>query len=157
MLFRSLIPLAGAKAASRLDGTDLRPLMGSAQGTAVSAPGERNLFGEADHNNEQDDITRMVRSGRYKLHYNRLTRASQVFDLSIDPGERTDLVAARPELTRGLCDSGATCVAYETVEDSRGRLPLLAPMSEIAGKIATQAGAFMLEKPLGIRDRKSVV
>ena len=44
--------------------------------------------------------------------------------------------------------SGATCIAYETVEDARGRLPLLAPMSEVAGKIATQAGAFMLEKPL---------
>jgi alanine dehydrogenase len=42
-------------------------------------------------------------------------------------------------------------VAYETVEDTRGRLPLLAPMSEVAGKIATQAGAFMLEKPLGGR------
>lgn len=60
-------------------------------------------------------------------------------------------LAPDPELTRGLCDSGATCVAYETVEDSRGHLPLLAPMSEIAGKIATQAGAFMLEKPLGGR------
>ena len=46
---------------------------------------------------------------------------------------------------------GATCIAYETVEDSRGRLPLLAPMSEVAGKIATQAGAFMLEKPMGGR------
>jgi alanine dehydrogenase len=55
------------------------------------------------------------------------------------------------ELTRGLLESGATCIAYETVEDSRGRLPLLAPMSEVAGKIATQAGAFMLEKPLGGR------
>jgi alanine dehydrogenase len=55
------------------------------------------------------------------------------------------------ELTRGLVESGATCIAYETVEDTRGRLPLLAPMSEIAGKIATQAGAFMLEKPLGGR------
>jgi alanine dehydrogenase len=55
------------------------------------------------------------------------------------------------ELTQGLVDSGATCIAYETVEDSRGRLPLLAPMSEVAGKIATQAGAFMLEKPLGGR------
>jgi len=54
-------------------------------------------------------------------------------------------------LTRGLLESGATCIAYETVEDARGRLPLLAPMSEIAGKIATQAGAFMLEKPLGGR------
>jgi alanine dehydrogenase len=60
-------------------------------------------------------------------------------------------LAADAELTRGLMECGATCVAYETVEDSRGRLPLLAPMSEVAGKIATQAGAFMLEKPLGGR------
>jgi alanine dehydrogenase len=60
-------------------------------------------------------------------------------------------LAPDPEQTRGLCGSGATCVAYETVEDARGRLPLLAPMSEVAGKIATQAGAFMLEKPLGGR------
>jgi alanine dehydrogenase len=60
-------------------------------------------------------------------------------------------LAPDPELTRGLVESGATCVAYETVEDPRGRLPLLAPMSEVAGKIATQAGAFMLEKPLGGR------
>jgi alanine dehydrogenase len=60
-------------------------------------------------------------------------------------------LAADAELTRGLCASGATCVAYETVEDAHGRLPLLAPMSEVAGKIATQAGAFMLEKPFGGR------
>src|SRR5579875_2656722 len=60
-------------------------------------------------------------------------------------------LAPDAELTQGLRDSGATCIAYETVEDARGRLPLLAPMSEVAGKIATQAGAFMLEKPLGGR------
>jgi alanine dehydrogenase len=60
-------------------------------------------------------------------------------------------LAADATLTRALMASGATCVAYETVEDGRGRLPLLAPMSEVAGKIATQAGAFMLEKPLGGR------
>ena len=60
-------------------------------------------------------------------------------------------LAAEPELARRLQESGATCIAYETVEDSEGRLPLLAPMSEVAGKIATQAGAFMLEKPLGGR------
>jgi alanine dehydrogenase len=60
-------------------------------------------------------------------------------------------LAADGDLTRGLCDSGATCIAYETVEDSHGRLPLLAPMSEIAGKLSTQAGAFMLEKPFGGR------
>jgi alanine dehydrogenase len=60
-------------------------------------------------------------------------------------------LAAEPNLTHGLQASGATCIAYETVEDARGNLPLLAPMSEVAGKIATQAGAFMLEKPLGGR------
>jgi alanine dehydrogenase len=60
-------------------------------------------------------------------------------------------LAAAPELARGLRESGATCIAYETVEDAEGKLPLLAPMSEVAGKIATQAGAFMLEKPLGGR------
>jgi alanine dehydrogenase len=60
-------------------------------------------------------------------------------------------LAPDPELTRLLLESGATCIAYETVEDRNGRLPLLAPMSEVAGKIATQAGAFMLEKPLGGR------
>lgn len=60
-------------------------------------------------------------------------------------------LAPDPELTKGLRGSGATCIAYETVEDAKGRLPLLAPMSEVAGKIATQAGAFFLEKPLGGR------
>jgi alanine dehydrogenase len=60
-------------------------------------------------------------------------------------------LAPDPEQTRGLCGAGVTAIAYETVEDAHGRLPLLAPMSEVAGKIATQAGAFMLEKPLGGR------
>jgi alanine dehydrogenase len=60
-------------------------------------------------------------------------------------------LAPAPELTRGLQESGAICIAYETVVDERGRLPLLAPMSEVAGKIATQAGAFFLERPLGGR------
>ena len=59
-------------------------------------------------------------------------------------------LAPAPELTRRLCDSGAVAIAYETVE-ANGHLPLLAPMSEVAGKIATQAGAFMLERPLGGR------
>jgi alanine dehydrogenase len=60
-------------------------------------------------------------------------------------------LAPDPEQTRGLCGAGVTAIAYETVEDANGRLPLLAPMSEVAGKIATQAGAFMLEKPMGGR------
>ncbi|HEU5063047.1 MAG TPA: alanine dehydrogenase [Solirubrobacterales bacterium] len=60
-------------------------------------------------------------------------------------------LAPDPEQTQGLCGAGVTAIAYETVEDAHGRLPLLAPMSEVAGKIATQAGAFMLEKPMGGR------
>ena len=47
--------------------------------------------------------------------------------------------------------SGATCVAYETVETDDGRLPLLAPMSEVAGRLAPQMGALALEKPMGGR------
>ena len=60
-------------------------------------------------------------------------------------------LAASEELTRALAESGATCVAYETVETDNHALPLLAPMSEIAGRLAAQAGAYFLEKPLGGR------
>jgi alanine dehydrogenase len=60
-------------------------------------------------------------------------------------------LAASEELTRALAESGAACVAYETVETDSGALPLLAPMSEIAGRLAAQAGAYFLEKPLGGR------
>ena len=60
-------------------------------------------------------------------------------------------IAADEPLTRALIDSGITAVAYETVETDSGALPLLAPMSEIAGRLAAQAGAYFLEKPLGGR------
>ena len=60
-------------------------------------------------------------------------------------------LAASEGLTRALAESGATCVAYETVETDNRALPLLAPMSEIAGRLAAQAGAYFLEKPLGGR------
>src|SRR5439155_1676915 len=56
-------------------------------------------------------------------------------------------LAASEELTRALAESGATCVAYETVETNNHALPLLAPMSEIAGRLSAQAGAYFLEKP----------
>ena len=60
-------------------------------------------------------------------------------------------IAADEPLTRALLDSGITAVAYETVETDQRALPLLAPMSEIAGRLAAQAGAYFLEKPLGGR------
>jgi alanine dehydrogenase len=105
-----------------------------AQGAGIVADAE-TVFGEAEMilkvKEPQEPETRMLREGQTLFTYLHLAPA--------------------PELTRMLAESGAVCVAYETVEDRQGRLPLLAPMSEIAGKIATQAGAFMLEKPLGGR------
>ncbi|OFW57185.1 MAG: alanine dehydrogenase [Actinobacteria bacterium RBG_16_64_13] len=58
-------------------------------------------------------------------------------------------LAPDPELTKALVDGGATCLAYETVETVEGRKPLLAPMSEIAGRLATQVGAYFLERMSG--------
>jgi alanine dehydrogenase len=105
-----------------------------AQGARIVADAA-TVFAESDLvlgvKEPQDGETDMLREGQVLFTYLHLAPA--------------------PDLTRKLCDSGATCIAYETVEDSNGRLPLLAPMSEVAGKIATQAGAFMLEKPLGGR------
>jgi alanine dehydrogenase len=73
---------------------------------------------------------------------------------------RSDLIlftylhlAPAPELTQALVDSHATCIAYETVETDDRRLPLLAPMSEVAGRLAPQMGAHALEKPHGGRGR----
>jgi alanine dehydrogenase len=60
-------------------------------------------------------------------------------------------LAADEELTSALVASGATCIAYETVQLESGELPLLAPMSEVAGRLATQMGAWALEKPQGGR------
>ncbi|MDH5189624.1 MAG: alanine dehydrogenase [Gammaproteobacteria bacterium] len=60
-------------------------------------------------------------------------------------------LAAAPELTRKLQDIGLTGVAFETVEDSAGRLPLLAPMSDIAGRLSVQIGTHLLHMPQGGR------
>ncbi len=58
-------------------------------------------------------------------------------------------LAADREQTLGLVASGATCIAYETVTDARGSLPLLAPMSEVAGRMSVQVGAHCLEREQG--------
>jgi alanine dehydrogenase len=120
---------AGAGEGSAITDADF-----SAQGARI-VPTAEDVFGEAEMvlkvKEPQESEVALLRQGVTLFTYLHLAPA--------------------PDLTRGLCDSGAICVAYETVEDRQGRLPLLTPMSEIAGKIATQAGAFMLEKPLGGR------
>lgn len=60
-------------------------------------------------------------------------------------------LAPDPDQTHDLMASGATCIAYETVTDDRGGLPLLAPMSEVAGRLAPQVGAWTLQKANGGR------
>jgi alanine dehydrogenase len=106
----------------------------SAQGARI-VPDAETVFGEAELvlkvKEPQAEEVGLLREGQTLFTYLHL--------------------AAEPDLAHGLMASGARCIAYETVVDPEGRLPLLAPMSEVAGKIATQAGAFMLEKPLGGR------
>jgi alanine dehydrogenase len=58
-------------------------------------------------------------------------------------------LAPDPDQAKELLESGAVCIAYETVTSASGGLPLLAPMSEVAGRMAVQAGAYYLEKPHG--------
>ncbi|MBV0891349.1 alanine dehydrogenase [Paracoccus sp. Z118] len=60
-------------------------------------------------------------------------------------------LAPDPDQTRDLLASGVTAIAYETVTDARGGLPLLAPMSEVAGRLAPQVGAWTLQKANGGR------
>lgn len=61
------------------------------------------------------------------------------------------LAGAPPALTRALMDSGTVAIAYETIEDALGRLPLLAPMSAVAGNMAVTMGAYHLARPAGGR------
>ena len=60
-------------------------------------------------------------------------------------------IAPNPGLGRALCESGVTAIAYETVQPADGTLPLLVPMSEVAGRMAIQVGAYALEKHVGGR------
>ena len=119
---------------------------GAGEGSAISdsdyeAQGARIVSAAADVFGEADMVLKVKEP-----------QMSEVELLRSDSTLFTYLhLAPAPELTRGLCESGATCIAYETVEDEFGRLPLLAPMSEIAGRLAAQAGAFFLEKPMGGR------
>jgi len=119
---------------------------GAGEGSAIS-----NAAYEAQGARILPDAAAVFEASEMILHVKEL-QASEIEMLKPEHLLFTYLhLAPDPEQTAGLMKSGSTCVAYETVEDSDGRLPLLAPMSEIAGRIATQAGAFMLEKPLGGR------
>ncbi len=140
----ALTPIGARELADR--GHEVLVQKGAGEGSAVTdadyeAQGARIVPGAEDVWGEAEMVLKVKEP-----------QASEVAMLRAETTLFTYLhLAPDPELTKGLAETKAICVAYETIEDSEGRLPLLAPMSEIAGKIATQAGAFMLEKPLGGR------
>ncbi|MGE0845615.1 MAG: alanine dehydrogenase [Flavobacteriaceae bacterium] len=102
---------------------------------AKIAPDARSVFAEAEMivkvKEPQAVERKMLREGQILFTYLHL--------------------APDPEQTKDLIDSGAVCIAYETVTDTRGGLPLLAPMSEVAGRMSIQAGAHCLEMEQGGR------
>ncbi len=104
------------------------------QGAGASIAGSaREVFEKADMivkvKEPQVGERKMLRAGHILFTY---------LHLAPDPGQAEDLLA-----------SGATCIAYETVTSASGGLPLLAPMSEVAGRMSIQAGAYFLEKTHG--------
>jgi arylsulfatase A-like enzyme len=96
----TLLSRLGVKPPEALDGEDLTRLLEGDAGRLAT----RVLFGEADHNNAQADVTRAVRRGSSKLVYDRLTEKHALYDLSQDAAERSDVAAARPELARELME-----------------------------------------------------
>lgn len=102
---------------------------------ATIVPDAQSVFGEADLvlkvKEPQAEEVKMLRKGQLLFTYLHL--------------------AADPKLAVDLTKTGATCIAYETVQTANGALPLLTPMSEIAGRLATQIGANYLERPMGGR------
>lgn len=94
----TILGAAGVAAPAGLDGADLAPTW---HGGGAEL-GERYLSCEADHNNAEPDVTRAVRHGKDKLHFDRLTGQAPLFDLGTDPGEHTDTAAHRPAIAADL-------------------------------------------------------
>ncbi|MBB3191161.1 alanine dehydrogenase [Halomonas cerina] len=121
--------------------------------TVQTGAGEGAGFGDADYEAAgarlEADVAK-VWSGAELILKVKEPQANEVASLSAGQTLFTYLhLAAEETLTRGLMDSGATCIAYETITDRQGGLPLLAPMSTVAGRMAVQAGAHSLEKAQG--------
>jgi alanine dehydrogenase len=105
------------------------------QAGATVAPSKEALFKEA---------ALIVKVKEPQLSETHLFRSGQVLFTYLH-------LASLPELTKALLESGITAIAYETIEAKDGTLPMLKPMSEIAGKMSVQVGAHYLEAPQGGR------
>ena len=106
----TLLQLAGVDVPDSLDGKDLSAFW---TGDGMS---DRYLFGEADHNNQENDMTRAVRHSRVKLHFNRLTKEYELFDLTEDAGEHLDIASQKEEEASRLLAELRLFMAAEEVE-----------------------------------------
>jgi arylsulfatase A-like enzyme len=122
----TVLSLLGQPILPGVDGRDVSPLL---RGEAPGDLQERMLFGEADHNNREHDITRSVRYADFKLTYNRLTRETRLYDLSNDPAERVDVKDQHPELVSTLWEE-LQAFEHLSVGTAGRELPALAPEDE---------------------------
>jgi len=90
----TVLGLVGADHSGKYEGVDLSPLWKSGDGQLAY----RFIFAEADHNNVENDIKRAVRQGAFKLHFDRLTEKTHLYDLQNDPEERLDIAEERPQV-----------------------------------------------------------
>jgi len=97
-LMPTILSMANAPIPPSLDGIDLSPLWTEKN---TSMP-NRYIFAGADHNNKVYDTKQAVRHPRYKLHYDKLTKNQQLYDLQLDPGEKTDIASVSSELVDSM-------------------------------------------------------
>lgn len=126
-LLPTVLARLGFAPPAHLDGLDLAPSWSGGE-----LP-ERPFFGEADHNNVVDgkpvvDIKRMVRLGHEKLHFDRLSTRTQLFDLARDPREQDDLATRAPERVRALEALLARFVEDARTSQSSGKQPSAADL-----------------------------
>jgi len=101
-----------------LDGINLAPMFQNNKSRLT----ERSVFAEADHNNEQDNIKRAVRYQNYKLHYNLLTKKIELYDLSVDPFEQTDIAENHPQMVDRLFEK--LTIFMQPPQKSKQTVPL---------------------------------
>jgi len=97
----TMLSLLGISPPATLDGINLCPLW---QKSNAQLP-QRYIFAEADHNNKINDAKRAVRHLQYKLHYDRLSKETQLYDLSDDPGEKVDVAHKHTQLVDSMLSS----------------------------------------------------
>jgi arylsulfatase A-like enzyme len=111
----TLLSLLNVSSEPRVDGIDVTYLWDDRDDTSV---GKRFLFGEADHNNEQHDITRSVRYLYYKLIHNRMTESFALYNLVLDPREQTDVSGEQAAMTELLRSQLENFMEMETEGES---------------------------------------